>query len=284
MKIARNVFRRAGDARDCPSVVRVVKAAIRDARLVQSLIDGFLLEDPPGTDVAIEMLGLLTDAHRPATDEGLDVSVACENAGVFERVAAYLIPHETEDDAALEAVLFCSAFASKHDARNASIFVKTGIAESLYELLREKKDDDAFVLAIVTTFAAFLAFPETRDVVLNNTQTVFYLVELLRDECAAIRDAADAALDVVVDEGGEQWAVKVRRARFEAHNREWLEACAGGFASKATDGERRDERRASEETGGGGAFDGRGGSDASLVYDDPARYYDEAEEDDMYGY
>ena len=183
-------------------------------------------------------------------------------------------------------MLFCSAFASKHDARNASIFVKTGIAESLYELLREKKDDDAFVLAIVTTFAAFLAFPETRDVVLNNTQTVFYLVELLRDECAAIRDAADAALDVVVDEGGEQWAVKVRRARFEAHNREWLDTCAGGFARGD---ERNDERRArrysdDEETGGGGAFDGRGGSDASLVYDDPARYYDEAEEDDMYGY
>ena len=54
-----------------------------------------------------------------------------------------------------------------------------------------------------------MAFPEARGVVLNNTQTVFYLVELLRDECAAIRDAADAALDVVVDEGGEQWAVKV---------------------------------------------------------------------------
>lgn len=290
LKIARNVFRRAGDLNECPSVVRVVKAAIRDASLFQSLIDGFLLEDPPGTDVAIEMLGLLTDAHRPATDEALDASVACENAGVFERVAAYLTPHETEDDAALEAVLFCSAFASKHDARNASIFVKTGIAESLYELLREKKDDDAFVLAIVTTFAAFLAFPETRDVVLNNTQTVFYLVELLRDECAAIRDAADAALDVVVDEGGEQWAVKVRRARFEAHNREWLDAVSlGGFASFGEERNGNDERRGrrysdDEETGGGGAFDGRGGSDASLVYDDPARYYDEAEEDDMYGY
>ena len=290
LKIARNVFRRAGDKNECPSVVRVVKAAIRDAPLFQSLIDGFLLEDPPGTDVAIEMLGLLTDAHRPATDEALDASVACENAGVFERVAAYLTPHETEDDAALEAVLFCSAFASKHDTRNASIFVKTGIAESLYELLREKKDDDAFVLAIVTTFAAFLAFPETRDVVLNNTQTVFYLVELLRDECAAIRDAADAALDVVVDEGGEQWAVKVRRARFEAHNREWLDAVSlGGSASFGEERNGNDERRArrysdDEETGGGGAFDGRGGSDASLVYDDPARYYDEAEEDDMYGY
>lgn len=291
LKIARNVFRRAGDLNECPSVVRVVKAAIRDSEgIFQSLIDGFLLEDPPGTDVAIEMLGLLTDAHRPATDEALDASVACENAGVFERVAAYLTPHETEDDAALEAVLFCSAFASKHDARNASIFVKTGIAESLYELLREKKDDDAFVLAIVTTFAAFLAFPETRDVVLNNTQTVFYLVELLRDECAAIRDAADAALDVVVDEGGEQWAVKVRRARFEAHNREWLDAVSlGGFASFGEERNGNDERRGrrysdDEETGGGGAFDGRGGSDASLVYDDPARYYDEAEEDDMYGY
>ena len=205
--------------------------------------------------------------------------------GRIRRVAAYC-PPETEDDAALEAVLFCSAFASKHDARNASIFVKTGIAESLYELLREKKGSGVAVLAIVTAFAAFLAFPKQRRRRLNNTQTVFYLVELLRDECAAIRDAADAALDVVVDEGRAVGG-QGRSARPKATTGSGWRAVARRLPSKAPSGEPRDEAiAASSKPGGGGAFDGRGGggSDASLVYDDPARYYDEAEEDDMYGY
>ena len=126
-----------------------------------------------------------------------------------------------------------------------------------------------FAFAVVSAFGAFLSFPETRDVVLNHTQTVFYLVELLRDECAAIRDAADAALDVVVDEAGEKWAVHVRRARFEAHNREWLDACGGGGSF--------DEHSGHSEPGGR-AFDARrDGGRSAPVYDD------RAEEDDMYG-
>ena len=280
LKIARNVARHAGNVADCPSVARAMRAAAGDRALLRSMLDCFVAEDPPGTDVAIEALGLLADAHRPATREGPDLSGACAAAGVFERVAAYLAPNETEDDAALEAVLFCFAFAvGSENERNARAFVETGIVTRMYELLREKKDDDAFALAVVSAFGAFLGFPETRDVVLNDTQTVFYLVELLRDECAAIRDAADAALDVVVDEGGEPWAVEVRRARFEAHNREWLEACGGGG-----DGAGRGYASEPGEETGGRPFDGFGGSRECLVYDDPARYYGEAEAGDMYGF
>ena len=277
LKIARNVARHAGNVADCPSVARVLRASVSDETTLRSMLDCFLLEDPPGTDVAIEALGLLADAHRPAADPRLDLSAACAAAGVFERVATYLAPREAEDDAALEAVLFCLSFSAnaRSDAANAALFVKTGIVPMMYELLREKKDDDAFVFAVVVVFGAFLGFPETRDVLLRDTQTVFYLVELLRDERAAIRDAADAALDVVVDEGGEQWAVQVRRARFEAHNREWLDACGGG-GDEAGGGFSAPD----EETPARRAFDGfrgSGGSGASLVYDDPARYYDEVE-------
>ena len=277
LKIARNVARHAGNVADCPSVARVLRASVSDETTLRSMLDCFLLEDPPGTDVAIEALGLLADTHRPAADPRLDLSAACAAAGVFERVATYLAPREAEDDAALEAVLFCLSFSAnaRSDAANAALFVKTGIVPMMYELLREKKDDDAFVLAVVVVFGAFLGFPETRDVLLRDTQTVFYLVELLRDERAAIRDAADAALDVVVDEGGEQWAVQVRRARFEAHNREWLDACGGG-GDEAGGGFSAPD----EETPARRAFDGfrgSGGSGASLVYDDPARYYDEVE-------
>jgi hypothetical protein len=258
LKVARNVARFAGDKETCPSVWRAFKLAVGDQTILASMLDCFLSEHPPGTDVALEALGLLADAHRPMVDGALDLSEICESRGVFEKIAAYVTPNETEDDAALEAVLFCLAFGKgKENAGNARFFVRTGIVESLYETLREKKDDDAFVLAVVSAFGAFLSFPETRDVVLNHTQTVFYLVELLRDECAAIRDAADAALDVVVDEAGEKWAVHVRRARFEAHNREWLDACGGG--------------------GGGGSGGGSFDEHSAPVYDD------RAEEEDMYG-
>ena len=58
----------------------------------------------------------------------------------------------------------------------------------------------------------------------------------------------DAALDVVVDEAGEKWAVHVRRARFEAHNREWLDACGGDGSF--------DEHSGHSEPGGR-AFDAR---------------------------
>ena len=259
LKVARNVARFAGDKETCPSVWRAFKQAlVGDQTVLNSMLDCFLSEHPLGTDVALEALGLLADAHRPMVDGALDLSEPCESRGVFEKIAAYVTPNETEDDAALEAVLFCLAFGKgKENAKNARFFVRTCIVESLYETLREKKDDDAFVLAVVSAFGAFLSFPETRDVVLNHTQTVFYLVELLRDECAAIRDAADAALDVVVDEAGEKWAVHVRRARFEAHNREWLDACGGGGGG----------------SGGGGSFD----EHSAPVYDD------RAEEEDMYG-
>ena len=278
LKVARNVARFAGDTETCPSVWRAFKLAVGDETTLSSMLDCFLSEHPPGTDVALEALGLLADAHRPNIDLALDLSDACESRGVFEKIAAYVSPNETEDDAALEAVLFCLAFSKgEENAKNARFFVRTGIVESLYELLREKKDDDAFVLAVVSAFGAFLSFPETRDVVLNHTQTVFYLVELLRDECAAIRDAADAALDVVVDEAGEKWAVHVRRARFEAHNREWLDACGGGGGGGGGGDGSFDEHSGHSEPGGR-AFDARrDGGCSAPVYDD------RAEEDDMYG-
>jgi hypothetical protein len=110
LKVARNVARFAGDKQTCPSVWRAFKLAVGDQTVLASMLDCFLSEHPPGTDVALEALGLLADAHRPMVDGALDLSEICESRGVFEKIAAYVTPNETEDDAALEAVLFCLAF------------------------------------------------------------------------------------------------------------------------------------------------------------------------------
>ena len=36
-----------------------------------------------------------------------------------------------------------------------------------------------------------------------------------------MRKTADAALDVIID-SDEDWAVKIRKMKFESHNQEWL--------------------------------------------------------------
>ena len=54
-------------------------------------------------------------------------------------------------------------------------------------------------------------------------QVVFYLVDLLQDRHPEVSKAADRALDVIMDTN-EQWAVKLRALKFEAHNQDWLEA------------------------------------------------------------
>ena len=54
-------------------------------------------------------------------------------------------------------------------------------------------------------------------------QVVFYLVDLLQDKHPEVSKAADRALDVIMDTN-EQWAVKLRALKFEAHNQDWLEA------------------------------------------------------------
>tara|TARA_B100000767_G_scaffold130245_1_gene123690 strand:- start:71 stop:1225 length:1155 start_codon:yes stop_codon:yes gene_type:complete len=270
-KILRNVSRFARDQNNSPSVVTF----FGNQDIQKRAIDAFLLE-PNESDVHLELLGLVTDMHRPFLP-GSDCSLIAKQSGVFENISSLLNPNECEDDVQLEAVAFVGNYCGQ---TTVELIVNSGMVELIYELLRNKKDDDAFVLEIVNCFGKFFEFEVTRNVTLQNTQAVFYLIELLKDECEAIRTAADHALDVVYD-FDEQWAVKIRRMRFEAHNKEWLEAVRGGgvdddarFNDRAFSHEERyNDSDYDDDDGFGG--NARGQYTNGLVYDDPERYYDE---------
>jgi hypothetical protein len=277
VKVLRNAARFCGDATNAPGV----SAFFADPDFQRTIIDTFLAE-PCGSHVHLELLGVLGDIQRP--DLGLDISGTCKQSDLFAKVVACLAPSDDDDDdfddVALEAVHFVCAFS--HDESNVLTLVTLGVVPALYELLRRKKDDDAFVLAIVDCFAKLFAFDVSRSEVLENTQTVFYLVELLKDESPVIANAADSALDVVYD-FDEQWAVKIRRMRFEAHNKQWLDAVDGhglldhdGFGDG---GLRRDGRDDSYDSGEDRSYDRQG----QLLYDDPNQLYDD-DHPDQYGY
>jgi hypothetical protein len=78
------------------------------------------------------------------------------------------------------------------------------------------------VLQIAYSFQRMLCSAATRDTLLSSTQVVSYLVDLLQDKNKEVRKTADMALDVVMDTD-EDWAVKIRRMKFENHNQVGLD-------------------------------------------------------------
>ena len=165
VKVLRNAARFCGDATNAPGV----SAFFADPDFQRTTIDTFLAE-PCGSHVHLELLGVLGDIQRP--DLGLDISGTCKQSDLFAKVVACLAPSDDDDndfdDVALEAVHFVCAFS--HDESNVLTLVTLGVVPALYELLRRKKDDDAFVLAIVDCFAKLFAFDVSRSEVLENTQ------------------------------------------------------------------------------------------------------------------
>jgi hypothetical protein len=103
----------------------------------------------------------------------------------------------------------------------ADLIVQAGLVESLFQLMSDKKEDDEMVLQISYTFYQLLVQEPTREALLRYTQVVFYLVDLLQDKNREVRRTADKALDVLVD-ADEEWAVKIRRMKFESYNQDWL--------------------------------------------------------------
>ena len=71
-------------------------------------------------------------------------------------------------------------------------------------------------------FFHLLQASEPRFALLQQTQLVVYLLDLLMDKNAAVRKMADLCLDVVM-ELDETWAPQIRQRKFAMHNKEWLE-------------------------------------------------------------
>ena len=168
-----------------------------------------------GSDLMVEVLGTLGNLNIPQ----FDMTELCQEHGLLEYMAALLNPGVVEDDVALEAIIFTGAVVNK---ANAHLIVEAGLVERIYNLMSEKKEDDEFVLQIAYSFQRMLCSAATRDTLLSSTQVVFYLVDLLQDKNKEVRKTADMALDVVMDTD-EDWAVKIRRMKFENHNQVGLD-------------------------------------------------------------
>ena len=84
----------------------------------------------------------------------------------------------------LEAVIFIGTICTE---KTASTLLTSSITTKLLNLLEEKKEDDEIVLQTAFTLHKLLLYPQTRDELLNKTQVLTYLVDLLNDKNNEVR-------------------------------------------------------------------------------------------------
>lgn len=110
------------------------------------------------------------------------------------------------------------------DEACATMLAAAGLVDSLYSLMLEHMDDDAFVLATARAAARLLAQPSTRAALLAHPEVAAHFAELLHKPSTDTVRAADAALDAIAA-ASDDWAASVRRLKFEQHNKEFLQLC-----------------------------------------------------------
>jgi len=89
-------------------------------------------------------------------------------------------------------------------------------------MLGAKQEDDEMVQQILNVFFKFLFFKPTRDIVLNQTQMVSIVLELLSDKNPNIRKLVNAILDFVQIHD-DMWKQEIKARRFQVHNQVYLQ-------------------------------------------------------------
>merc|ERR1719446_473487 len=177
-------------------------------------------------ELLVEVLGTLANLVNPEV-QWADL---CEGSELIELLHRLLVVGLSEDDIVLECIMLVGTIAC--DSEAAPLLAASKILQVLQELLAEKQEDDEIVLQLIFTFHCLLMHTETRDMILDETEVVSYLCELLRDKNAAIRAQADETLHLIqaIDLaraqrfGREpQWSERIKHLRFEEHNREWVQ-------------------------------------------------------------
>ena len=200
----------------------------------------------------IEVLGTLTNVEL---DEGW--TELLKTTSLMDYIMKNLVVGYAEDDFILECIMLVGTILSSDKC--AQIIAKSMIIKLLHNLLSEKQEDDELVLQIMFDFYKTLLFQETRVIVLEHTQVIKYLMELLQDKNPRIRKMADSVMELA-QEFDSQWSEEIRLKRFQLYNQDWLKAVEQIDAAEYGEEDEGEEEDEDDEDDRGLAWEGWGNS------------------------
>lgn len=204
--------------------------------LIMKMIRNISQHEGMTKNLFIEFIGDIADAvQRASSDEfrvecvgilgnltipDLDYERMLTEYNLIPWMKSKLLPGKGDDDLVLEIVVLMGTCAT--DSSAAQFLCKSGLMNSLIELLKAKQEDDEIVLQVVYLFHLVCTHENTRNFVIQETDAVAYLIDLMHDKNPQVQKVCDATLDII-SQIDEQWAERVQREKFQFHNAQWLE-------------------------------------------------------------
>ena len=192
---------------------------------VQNIIKMAL--DCDSHDLLVELLGTLGNITNSDMPKGKTWGTMMTDYNLCNFVSKLLVPGMSQNDVVLETVILIGQFL--HDEESQMLIASSSLIRALHELWQDKGDDSEILLQLLATFHKMLHWPDCREELLYSTEAITDICECVSKQHKATRFLAEKCLDLVMEhdrnEVGElgELGAQVRRRRFLAHNREWME-------------------------------------------------------------
>lgn len=198
----------------CRNVAQFYPACIETLEKYLPHYVDFAIQTQENTDMLVELLGTMVYIPSDKWEQVM------EQQGIIDFLASQLMSGYAEDDVVLECVMLCGTMC-RNDA-TANMIANSHLIKLLQDMLGAKQEDDEMVQQILNTFFKFLFFGPTREIVLNHTQIVSIVLELLSDKNPNIRVLVNAILDYV-QVHDENWRPEIKTKRFYNHNQVFMQ-------------------------------------------------------------
>ena len=207
------------------------------AEHVQHLIK--LTLDCDSHDLLVELLGTLGNFTEQDLPKGKKWSSMIKEYNLCSFLGKLLVPGMSQNDVVLESIIFISQMCT--DEKSSVLIASSSLIRALHDMWQDKNDDSEIVLQLLSCFHRMLHFPETREELLYSTEAMADISDCVSSKHKGTRMVAEKCLELILEYDRNDMGVigelgaQVRRRRFLAHNREWLED-----VGRARGGERED--------------------------------------------
>ncbi|CAF3265920.1 unnamed protein product [Rotaria socialis] len=167
-----------------------------------------------------EAVGTLANLTMP----DIDYQALMDEYGLVEWIKSKLKPNSADTELTLNVVVLVGTLCA--DDACAEVLAKSDIIQILIDLLHAQQEDDEIVLQICYVFYQLCFHKSTRNVIIKNTEAPAYLIDLMQDKNKEVRRVCDMTLEII-SECDNDWAGRIKHARFRNHNQTWLETIEG---------------------------------------------------------
>eukprot|EP00127_Corallochytrium_limacisporum_P003854 Clim_evm68s153 gene=Clim_evmTU68s153 len=172
-------------------------------------------------------LGILANM----TIEGFDFARLLLQADLISLIKDGIMQHAL-DSLSFECLVLVTSAVVDEDCCKALIRIR--IVDDVLSLLRVHQENDSFVVQIVHCFHEMVFKRMLRQHVIDETDAISYIIEMMHDKNVRVRLICERTLPVIAEHSGG-WSNEIKSGKYRWHDSEWLAAMEARSAKSPAD-------------------------------------------------